>query len=89
MNNPEIKTTTDAAWTKVATNVTEGRVYATNSKARYGITFRLTGGAAPHVVNDLPEALPVPVDGAEISCSDAVDVYVYAWGAGGSVLVHV
>jgi hypothetical protein len=86
--NPAIVTTTSGAWKKVATNVTSCRVFASvDSTARYLITFRLTGGAAPHVTTALPEALTVPVDGVLVQTDDAVDVYVYSYGAG-SVLVH-
>lgn len=87
MANPAVVACTKDAWTKVATNVTAGQVHIlSKAPSQYAHTYRLTGEAAP---TTLTEAVVVSQISLPISAAAAIDVYVYAYGAAGSVRVDV
>lgn len=87
MANPAVTACTKDAWTKVATNVTVGKVHILSGAPRqYSQTYRATGEAAP---TTLAEAVVMPETSFAISAAAAIDVYVYAHGAAGSVRVDV
>jgi hypothetical protein len=87
MANPAVTACTKDAWTKVATNVTAGKVHIlSNAPNQYSQTYRATGEAAP---TTLPEAVAIPDVTFTITAAAAIDVYVYAHGAAGSVRVDV
>lgn len=75
---------TKNTWTKVATNVTEGQIWIVEPRAVYSHYYVATGGAAP---TDMTLASPLPEPGLPISVDVASDVYVYAGGVDGRVLV--
>lgn len=87
MANPVVTACTKDAWTKVATNVTSGQVHIL-SKApnQYSHTYRATGEAAP---TTLTEAVVMAQISMPISAPTAIDVYIYAHGAAGSVRVDL
>jgi hypothetical protein len=87
MADPTVVTCAKDAWTKVATNVTAGKVHIlSGAPSQYSHTYRATGGSAP---TTLAEAVAVSVVSLPISASAAIDVYLYAHGAAGSVRVDV
>jgi hypothetical protein len=87
MANPAVIACTKDAWTKVATNVTAGQLHILSSAPnQYSHTYRMTGGAAP---TTLAEAVVISQVSLPISAPAAIDVYVYAHGAAGSVRVDV
>lgn len=87
MANPAVVACTKDAWTKVATNVTAGQVHIlSKAPSQYAHTYRLTGEAAP---TTLTEAVVMSQTSLPISAAAAIDVYVYAYGAAGSVRVDV
>jgi hypothetical protein len=87
MANPAVTACTKDAWTKVATNVTAGKVHIlSNAPNQYSQTYRTTGEAAP---TTLAEAVAIPDVTFTITAAAAIDVYVYAHGAAGSVRVDV
>jgi hypothetical protein len=87
MANPAIVTCTKDTWVKVATNVTAGQVHIlSNAPNQYSQTYRATGEAAP---TTLAEAVTMSTVSLPISASAAIDVYIYAHGAAGSVRVDV
>jgi hypothetical protein len=87
MANPAVTACTKDAWTKVATNVTAGQVHIlSNAPNQYSHTYRLTGEAAPTTI---AEAVVMSEVSLPISAAAAIDVYVYAHGAAGSVRVDV
>lgn len=73
-------------WTLVASNVTAGNVWIVNTRAVYSHYYVATGGAAP---TDLSEAAILPEPGLPISTDVASDIYVYAAGVAGEVLVSL
>jgi hypothetical protein len=87
MANPAVTACTKDAWTKVATNVTAGKVHIlSGAPSQYSQTYRLTGGDAP---TTLAEAVVISSATFTITAAAAIDVYVYAHGAAGSVRVDV
>lgn len=87
MANPAVTACTKNAWTKVATNVTAGMIHILNGNpTQYSHTYRLTGGDAP---TTLAEAVVIESRSLTISAPAAIDVYLYAHGAAGSVRVDV
>jgi len=87
MANPAVTACTKDTWTKVATNVTVGKVHIlSKAPSQYAQTYRMTGEAAPTAV---AEAVVMPDVTFTISAAAAIDVYVYAFGAAGSVRVDV
>lgn len=87
MADPVVTACTKDAWTKVATNVTAGQVHIlSNAPSQYSHTYRMTGEAAP---TTLTEAVAISQVSIPISAAAAIDVYVYAHGAAGSVRVDV
>ena len=87
MADPAIVACTKDTWVKVATNVTAGMVHLLSSAPnQYSQTYRMTGEAAP---STLAEAVTVPTTTLTISAAAAIDVYIYAHGAAGSVRVDV
>jgi len=87
MANPAIVTCTKDTWVKVATSVTAGQVHLlSGAPSQYSQTYRATGEAAP---TTLAEAVVIPGVTLPLSAAAAIDVYVYAHGAAGSVRVDV
>lgn len=87
MANPAVTACAKDAWTKVATNVTAGQVHIlSKAPSQYAHTYRLTGGDAPTTI---AEAVVMEETSIPISAAAAIDVYVYAYGAAGSVRVDV
>lgn len=87
MANPAVTACAKDAWTKVATNVTAGKVHILNkAPSQYAQTYRLTGETAP---TTLAEAVVMTDATFTISAAAAIDVYVYAYGVAGSVRVDV
>lgn len=87
MANPVVTACAANAWTKVATNVTAGQVHVlSNAPSQYAHTYRATGEAAP---TTLAEAVVISQVSLPISAATAIDVYIYASGAAGSVRVDV
>ena len=84
MASPVSVTVPVNTWTLVATNVTEGNVWILNNRAVYSHYYVATGGAAP---TDMSEAAVLPEPGLPISVDVASDIYVYAAGVAGEVLV--
>lgn len=75
------------AWTKVATNVTEGQIWIKNtSPGVYKHTYRLTGNPAP--AND-DDAIPFYGPMIPISSSAAIDVYIKPTNRIGEVRVDL
>jgi hypothetical protein len=87
MANPAIVTCTKDTWVKVATNVTAGQLHIlSGAPSQYLHTYRVTGGDAP---TTLAEAVVISQVSLPISAAAAIDVYIYASGAAGSVRVDV
>lgn len=87
MADPAIVACTKDTWVKVATNVTAGMVHLLSSAPnQYSQTYRMTGEAAP---TTLPEAVVLEQVSTAISAPAAIDVYIYAHGAAGSVRVDL
>lgn len=87
MANPAVTACAKDAWTKVVTSVTAGQIHIlSKAPSQYAHTYRLTGGAAP---TTLAEAVVMSEISLPISAAAAIDVYVYAYGAAGSVRVDV
>lgn len=87
MADPTIVACTKNAWTKVATNVTAGQIHILSSApSQYSHTYRMTGEAAPTTT---AEAVVMSAVSIPISAAAAIDVYIYAHGAAGSVRVDV
>ena len=87
MANPAVTACTKDAWTKVATSVTSGQIHILSKAPRqYAHTYRLTGGDAP---TTLAEAVVIESTSIPISAPANIDVYLYAFGAAGSVRVDV
>jgi len=87
MANPAVVACAKDTWVKVATNVTAGQVHIlSGAPSQYSQTYRLTGGDAP---TTLAEAVVMSAVSLPISAAAAIDVYVYAHGAAGSVRVDV
>jgi len=87
MANPAIVACTKDTWVKVATNVTAGQVHKLSSApSQYSHTYRATGEAAP---TTRAEAVVMSAVSLPISAAAAIDVYIYAHGAAGSVRVDV
>ena len=89
-SNPAVVTCTKDTWVKVATGILIGVVYRlSTSPEKYVQTIRLTGQAAPEVMTDAAEVFTNGDTAATISSDAAVDVYVLACGAAGSVRVDL
>ena len=87
MANPVVTAVPLGAWTKVATNQTAGYIWPLIAgKVQYLHTYRMTGGAAPTLIT---EGALMADDGLEIKAAAAVDVYLWAQVAAGSVRVDV
>lgn len=89
MADPVVVTCLKNVWTKVATNVTAGRVHRLNdTPAKYVQTYRLTGYVAP---TDNQDAAVLFRDSTSepISASVAIDVYVQAINEDGEVRVDL
>ena len=88
-SNPVIVPCAVGAWTKIATAVTAGRVYKLSTQpAGYMQTIRVTGDLAPTANTDGADLF----DNAKsepIASDSAIDVYVKAIGAAGSVRVDL
>jgi len=88
--NPAVITCTKDTWVKVATGILSGIVYRlSTSPERYVQTIRLTGQAAPTTMADAAEVFTNGDKAASVSSDAAVDVYVMACGAAGSVRVDL
>ena len=89
MADPVLVTCTADAWTKVATNVTAGKVkIVSNDPDQYLETYRDTGGTAPSGTPG-EEAILVNGEVVTIGASAGIDVYLYARGAAGRVRVDL
>ncbi len=89
MANPVIVNLTQDVWTKVATNVTAGKVCKIDkTPGMYLETYRMTGNAAP--VN-ISEGVPCFANSNSeiIEASSGIDVYIMARGNDGSVRVDL
>lgn len=87
MANPAVTACTKDAWTKVATSVTSGQVHIlSKAPSQYAQTYRVTGDPAP---TTLAEAVVLTEISTPISSSSNIDVYIYAFGAAGSVRVDL
>lgn len=86
-SNPAVFPCPKGVWTKVATNVVNGRVYEITD-AIYSQTIRLTGGAAPTTDADAARLFE-DTKSEPISSSSAIDVYVKALDQDGSVRVDL
>ena len=89
MPNPVTVPCPQGAWTKVATNITQGQVHKNirlNSFTYYR-TYRLTGNSAPTnldtAVGFVDDSLPVASSAAE-----PIDVYIYCVDGNGGVVVE-
>ena len=90
MSNPVFIDCPANVWTKVATNVTVGRIHKKSEQPQeYLHTYRDTGGSAP--ANDTAgreEGVRMFIDGGiteQITNSFAIDVYVFPVGAAGRI----
>ncbi|GAG06641.1 unnamed protein product [marine sediment metagenome] len=92
MPNPNQVTCVVDGWTKVATNVTVtgGSLWRMSSDPTgYLFTYKLTGEAAPTLIT---VGVPIFRDAEpdyEVINAAGIDLYVWAIGAAGSVMVHV
>lgn len=84
MATPSAVTIPVDTWVKVATAVTQGNVWINKPGATYLHYYVATGGAAP---TDLANAANMPEPGLPISVSEKADIYVYAAGKAGEVIV--
>jgi hypothetical protein len=86
MADPAIVACAAGAWTKVATNVTAGVIWAKDNPGQMLQTYRKTGEAAPTLIN---EGMPLQIPGQEISSLTGVDVYIWAKENAGSVRIDL
>lgn len=94
MADPVLKTITTTAWNKVATNVYAGFISLatqTTSPARFAVTYRDTGGAAPSNADNTDGNLALVLEPGlnPIESSSAIDIYVIATSGEGTVRVAV
>lgn len=90
MANPVIVPCPVDVWTKVATNVTTGVIHIKDTKpGSYLQTYRMTGEAAPHNTDDLPEGVTINGPREAIEATAGIDVYIMPRGVAGSVRVDV
>lgn len=73
-------------WTKVATNVTTGRIWIKKKTPTYLQTYRMTGEDAP---TDKSDAVPIYENSIPISHSAGIDVYIQPVGKAGTVRVDL
>lgn len=87
MANPNLVACPVDTWTKVATNVTNGNVWISDSSpGKYLQTFVLTGQAAP---TGTGIGIAIRGDVIPIANTVGIDVYIYCIGAAGEVRVDV
>jgi hypothetical protein len=86
MADPVIVACPKDAWTKVATNVTNGQVHKLDVKAFYLRQYVDTGGSAP---TDLTKAIRFDNESLPLSFSGGADVYLYCKRFAGSVRVDL
>ncbi len=85
MADPNIVACPANAWTKVATNVTNGQVHVIDQGPEYLQTYRDTGNPDPTAQSE-----GVPLDEVVwISATAGIDVWVYAIKTAGSVRVDL
>jgi hypothetical protein len=84
-------------WTKIATNVTVGKVWLLSGKPqRYYVTYRDTGGTAPTGLPAAEDAIGFDTIDEEgsypsmpISAGSGIDVYIYPTVNNGKVRVDL
>ncbi len=89
MANPVTVSCTQNEWQIVALNVTAGNVKRLiSSPNKYLETYRMTGNPAP---TSRAEGIPIFLNGVSevIESAAAIDVYIMAIGADGSVRVDL
>lgn len=87
MANPAPVTCTINAWTKVADSVENCIVHKHDYTPVYYQTYRVAGDTAPSGAPTTPDAIEWGSASLVVTFSYAVDVYIYANGAAGSVRV--
>jgi len=85
MASPVKISCTKDTWVKVATAVRSGNVWISKPLAIYSQSYVATGAAAPP--DDMSTACPLPEPGLPISVDAPSDIYVYAHGYDGEVIV--
>jgi len=86
MADPAAVTCAKGAWTKVATNKTSGTIQIIPSNNSYLQTHRDTGSAAPTLRS---EGVPFLGEMMKIDYPTGIDVYIWAIGNAGSVVVSL
>lgn len=86
MANPTVISVPENTWVKVASAVNTGVVLPLISGVFYFQTVRVPAGAAP-TNGDYSDAKEFRFDGAIISNSDPIDVYISCKGGDGGVRV--
>jgi len=87
MANPQIIACPKDVWTKVASGVTGGQIYARNNLADYFITYRTAGFTPAPPNGDVSEGVLMNKTGVGtiLSFAAAVDVYVACTREAGEV----
>lgn len=89
MANPSVVACAADTWVKVASAVTAGALYNMTPTVEYMQTYRMAGQAAPSNNDGAILAFSDPYAPLAISAAAAIDVYLKAVGANGSVRVDV
>lgn len=88
-NDPVIVNIPQNTWVKVATSVKTGMIHKlTKKRAVYLQTYRLTGGAAPTLINEGVEIFEKS-NSKDIGATVNIDVYIYCIDNDGSIRVDV
>jgi hypothetical protein len=87
-SNPSPVACTADAWTKVVNNKTNATIHKYSTAPNpYYHTYRVTGDPAPSGAPATADAIEWKGDAIVVNFDTAVDVYLYANGAAGSVRV--
>ena len=88
MANPVFTDITANTWTKIATNVTSGKIRIVTRSASYLSTYRITGDGPPLDKSDGFQIF-TKEDFEDILSSFAIDVYLYCPEKAGRVRVDL